>query len=140
MNRLNSVFFTDANTGTIVGASGTILRTTTGGATWVADGSELPQDFLLEQNYPNPSNPNTTIRHAPPGESFVRLTIYNILGQEVITLVDEEQIAGHHTARWEGINRKGERVSSEVYLYPLEAESMHGNQTFVHTRKMVLMR
>jgi hypothetical protein len=97
--------------------------------TSVADNSAHPDRILLEQNYPNPFNPTTTIRYAIPHASFVRLTIHNVLGQEVATLVDGEQTAGVNSVEW---NAAG--FASGVYFYRLR---VGGNST---TMKLLLAR
>ena len=81
----------------------------------------VPEEFFLEQNYPNPFNPSTQIRYGLTEETHVNLTIYNTLGQEVITLVDEVQNAGFQTVSWIGTNNLGQQVSAGVYVYRLEA-------------------
>jgi hypothetical protein len=96
--------------------------------------SALPNEFALYQNYPNPFNPTTTIRYALPADSRIVLTVYNSAGQQVKTLVNALQSAGEKTIQWDGTNNRGEKVSSGIYLYKLEA----GN--FVQTRKMILMK
>jgi hypothetical protein len=96
----------------------------------VNDGSNsLPEIFSLEQNYPNPFNPSTSIQFRIPENSFVSLKIYNVLGKEVSTLINEEKNAGAYE-----VNFNASALSSGVYFYKLEA----GN--FVQTRKMVLMK
>ena len=89
----------------------------------------IPTEFTLEQNYPNPFNPSTTIQFQIPKNEFVTLKIFNLLGEEVTTLVSKQLPAGSYTYEWDGSN-----VASGVYLYRIEAEG------FVQTRKMVLMR
>jgi len=84
-----------------------------------------PKEFALAQNYPNPFNPTTTIRYDLPVSSHVVLTVYNILGKEVKTLVDAEQSAGIKTVVWDGTNKIGEPVSSGVYIYTLKARDFH---------------
>jgi len=93
------------------------------------NGSVFPEDFVLLQNHPNPFNPITTIKYALPGDSHVRLEIYNILGQQVATLVDGKQKAGYKTAKWDASS-----FSSGIYFYRLQAGD------FVQTRKMILLR
>ena len=90
--------------------------------------------FALEQNYPNPFNPSTNIRYELPREMRVTLVIYNILGQEVRTLINARQYAGSHTVKWDGRDKYGHPARSGVYLYRLQAGE------FVAVRKMVLMR
>lgn len=79
----------------------------------------IPSSFHLEQNYPNPFNPETTIEYDLPQRAFVNLKIFDLLGREVTTLVNEEQAAGRHKVRWLGIDARGQRVSSGVYFYQL---------------------
>ncbi len=97
-------------------------------------GSAAPTNFVLEQNYPNPFNPSTTIRYSLEGKTKVRLRIYNVLGQVVSTLVDDEEIAGTHTILWNGTSSFGVNVSTGIYFYRIEA----GN--FVQTKKMILLK
>jgi flagellar hook assembly protein FlgD len=94
----------------------------------------VPNDFVLLQNYPNPFNPVTTIDYGLPTNSYVKLTIYNILGQRVKTLVDEEQTAGYKTVMWDGRNDRGEEVGSGIYLYRIQAGS------YTKTVKMSLLK
>jgi hypothetical protein len=81
--------------------------------------SDLPETYSLDQNYPNPFNPSTQIQFSIPQASDVRLTVYNVLGQQVKTLVDEFMQAGSHTARFDARN-----LSSGMYIYRLEAGSV----------------
>jgi flagellar hook assembly protein FlgD len=91
--------------------------------------------FALAQNYPNPFNPATTIRYALPKAERVTLKIYDLLGKEVMTLIDREQkAAGDHVIFWDGRNQDGRLVASGIYLYQLHA----GN--FTLTKKMALTR
>jgi len=94
----------------------------------------LPQTFTLSQNYPNPFNPDTDIEFALPRACHVTLGIYNITGQEVRRLIDEELSAGYKTVRWDGTNNEGSAVASGVYLYRLIAGD---NQA---SRKMLLLK
>jgi len=95
---------------------------------------EMPEGFQLLQNYPNPFNPQTEIAYSLPEESYVKLTIYNILGQKVKVLVDEYQSAGTRKVIWDGRDESGESVASGIYLYKLQAEGL------VQTKKMILTR
>ena len=81
-----------------------------------SQGQELPKQFALHQNYPNPFNPVTTIRYDLPIASRVTLIIYNLLGQEVTTLIDEQQEAGYKTVKWDAVS-----ISSGLYYYRLVA-------------------
>lgn len=89
----------------------------------------VPTVYSLEQNFPNPFNPSTTINYAIPYNGLVTLKIYNVLGQEVATLVNQEQLAGNYTATF-----NASALSSGVYLYKIEA----GNYTSV--KKMMLLK
>ena len=81
----------------------------------------VPEEFVLEQNYPNPFNPSTQIRYGLTEDTHVKLSIYNTLGQEVVTLVDEVQNIGFRTVSWNGTDNRGQQVSAGVYVYRLEA-------------------
>jgi len=100
--------------------------------------STLPKVFSLLQNYPNPFNPTTTITFDVPGElgeeKQVKLTIYNIRGRKVRTLVDSEFEPGSHRVVWDGRNDRGQQVTSGVYLYTLRSEAK------TYTRKMVMVK
>ncbi len=89
----------------------------------------LPESYVLEQNYPNPFNPVTEISFGLPHECYVRLDVFNAMGQRVATLVDRHIGAGYHTVPWDA----GE-LASGVYLYRLKAD------TFVETKKMLLIK
>jgi len=95
----------------------------------VNEGRTLPLVYKLEQNYPNPFNPSTKIEFSIPKQSNVTLKVYDILGQEVTTLVSENMKAGVHSVTFDAL-----RLATGVYFYRLEA----GN--FVSTRKMILMK
>jgi hypothetical protein len=97
---------------------------------------ELPQSFILGQNYPNPFNPNTIIKYQLPLPSKVRITIYNVLGQDIKTLVDERQDAGYKSVEWNATD-----VPSGVYLYRLDATSVSDpSKTFIQVMKMLLVK
>ena len=85
--------------------------------------SDIPAGFELFQNYPNPFNPETEIRFGVPpgiGDCSVVLTIYNLLGQNVRTLVNGHRDAGYYTVRWDGLNNNGHQVASGLYYYLFE--------------------
>ncbi len=96
--------------------------------------SAVPKDFVLEQNYPNPFNPNTNIRFQLRKDERVQLKIYNMLGQEVGTLVNENYAAGTHTVVWDSRDNRGKAVASGIYLYKMTAGG------FTETKKMNLLR
>jgi subtilisin family serine protease len=94
----------------------------------------VPSDFRLGQSRPNPFNPSTTIDYDLPASVTVTLRIYDLLGREIRTLVNELQIAGFHQVVWDGRDQRGNRVGSGVYLYTMTAGA------FVETRKMTLLK
>ncbi len=97
-------------------------------------GGEIPREFALQQNYPNPFNPDTRIKFQLPSAQAVTLTIYNVLGQKVRTLINERLEAGYYEAVWNGLNEQGQALASGVYLYRMEA----GDYRTV--RRMVLLK
>lgn len=98
------------------------------------DPPNLPYHFYLDRNHPNPFNPSTEIPYGLRQSCRVELTIYNLLGQEVRTLVNSDQAAGNYRVTWDGRNRHGHSVSSGVFLYRLTAGS------FTAVRKMILIK
>jgi hypothetical protein len=94
----------------------------------------IPDRTELMQNYPNPFNPSTAISYQLSAVSFVSLRIFDLLGREITTLANGQQVAGRHTVQWDGKNDRGESVSSGIYLYQLHAG------TNVFTRKMVFVK
>jgi hypothetical protein len=103
-----------------------------------ADG--IPATFVLEQNYPNPFNPSTRIQFALPQESTVKLKVFNLLGQEVITLADEVRPAGYFFTEWNGTNSLGNRVGSGVFFLRMEATTVRGGLQYVSVKKMLLLK
>ena len=99
-----------------------------------------PSSFKLGQNYPNPFNPVTEIPFEIPEASHVVVKIFNILGKEVRTLVDEQREAGYYHTRWDGKDQHGNRVASGVYLYRLQATSQGSGQGFSQMKKMNLLQ
>jgi len=152
---LSGVAFTDREKGTVVGLQGTILRTTTGGTTDIeaipGDPNVVPEQFVLEQNFPNPFNPTTTIgytvgvmrrlpRAVQRGQSsvvsgqwsvasWVRLAVYDLLGRKVAALVDGQKEPGSYDVRFDGSH-----LASGVYFYRMQAGD------FVQARKCLLVR
>ncbi len=82
--------------------------------------SSIPKQYELEQNYPNPFNPKTTIRFTLLKAERVNLSIYNILGQKVTTLINGEKAAGTQKVEWDGTDEKGALLSSGIYFYQIE--------------------
>jgi parallel beta-helix repeat protein len=91
-----------------------------------------PEAFTLAQNYPNPFNPTTTIKYALPEDTRVRITIYNLLGRKVRTLVNEYQSAGRRRIVWDSKNDEGNEVASGIYFYQIKAGD------FTQSKKMVI--
>lgn len=101
----------------------------------LAEVQAIPTTYELSQNFPNPFNPATTIRYGLPNAERVTLKVYNLLGEEVATLVnDEQKAAGYHVAIWDGRNKHGNTVASGIYIYHLRAGS------FSMTKKMALIK
>ncbi len=105
-----------------------------GFVTRVPENSELPLEFALNQNFPNPFNPSTHIRFTIPHEGQVRLSVFDILGREAKVLHQGFLPAGQHTVAWDGRNASGEAAPSGVYLYRLT----QGDRQL--TRKLLLLR
>jgi len=112
-------FLGDYTTGNILGTTGIAAHGNTG----------VPGSYALEQNYPNPFNPSTSVDFSLPAASQVRLSVYNLLGQEVATIVNGQMAAGTHTVRFDA-----SKLSSGVYLYRLTAGS------FTKSMKMLLLK
>lgn len=100
----------------------------------IGDPGYIPEEFSLAQNYPNPFNPVTTIAYGLPEASDVTITIYNIMGQQVATLVKSQQEPGYYFIRWNSRNDYGVPVSAGIYLYQIRANN------FVKTKKLVLLK
>ena len=94
----------------------------------------IPMQYALYQNFPNPFNPVTEIQFDVPDVSAVDLVVYNLMGQQVRRLVSSELQAGYHRMVWDGLNDRGESVSTGVYIYSLTSPSFH------NTKKMVLLK
>ena len=94
-----------------------------------------PESFALANNYPNPFNPTTTIQYALPQAADVELTVYNVFGQVVRTLVAEYQSAGRYAVEWDATNDSGHSLSSGMYLYRLQA-----GEEFLEVKKMLLLK
>ncbi|MBC8401199.1 MAG: T9SS type A sorting domain-containing protein [Candidatus Marinimicrobia bacterium] len=93
-----------------------------------------PSNFWVQQNFPNPFNPVTTIEYDLPEDSNLKLAIYDILGREVIELSNGYQEAGYKSIQWNGRNTSGQLVSAGMYFYAIEA----GKHSAI--RKMVLLK
>jgi len=91
--------------------------------------NQIPEQFLLYQNYPNPFNPITTIKYSIPKTSNISLVVYDVLGREITTLVNEEKLSGNYTVQFNGSN-----FSSGVYFYVMRADN------FIDTKKFILLK
>ena len=98
------------------------------------DGSLLPSEYALFQNYPNPFNPSTQISFDIPKAEFITLRVYNLLGQDVKTMVNQSMAPGRYTVEWNGNDMLNNDVASGVYFYELRGES------FISRKKMLLIR
>jgi photosystem II stability/assembly factor-like uncharacterized protein len=127
---LGAIYFTDSNTGWAVGYGGTIIKTTNGGLTFV-DGktNEKPTGYNLTQNYPNPFNPNTKIQYSVPQLSQVQIKVFDVLGNEIATLISEKKQAGAYELTWNAVD-----LPSGVYFYQIRAGD------FIQTKKMILLK
>jgi len=94
----------------------------------------IPTVYALEQNYPNPFNPSTQIRYALPEETMVTISIYDMMGRKVRTLVSQSQSPGYHTTLWNATNDNGRSVSAGMYIYTIQAG------TYQQMKKMVLLK
>lgn len=94
----------------------------------------IPREFAMQQNYPNPFNPVTTIKFQLPAAEDVKLSVYNILGQKVRTLVNERLDAGYYQVVWDGLNEQGVPLASGFYIFRIEAGD------FRMVRKMTLLK
>lgn len=135
-----SVSFLNENTGWVVGWGGMILKTTNGGTSFISvNNQNIPDKYSLSQNYPNPFNPTTNIRYTIPsnvkGEmSDVKLVVFDILGKEIATLVNEKQDAGTYEATFDARHGGSSRLTSGIYFYRLTAGD------FSETKKMLMIK
>jgi len=122
---------------TDMGRDGSVKITTKDPKIMLSLNSEttIPRTFALQQNFPNPFNPTTTIRYDLPKAVRVSLKIYDILGREVVTLIDGPQDAGFKSVQWDA-----SALPSGVYIYGLVAREVGGKTTFTDARKMILVK
>jgi len=126
----------------VVGKNGTILRNSNAQIPTVVEDEinyYTPSNFLLQQNYPNPFNPSTSIQYAISSMQFVTLKVYDLLGRDVATLVNEEKPAGSYNVEFRMQNLE---LSSGIYFYQLRAgdPSSSSGQSFIETKKMILLK
>ena len=94
----------------------------------------FPMKYILKDNYPNPFNPTTTLHYDLPEDALVNITIYDMMGRQVSTLVGSHQSAGYKSVRWNATNDNGSPVSAGLYLYTIDAGQ------FRQTKIMVLLK
>ena len=94
----------------------------------------FPENFIIYPNFPNPFNPMTHIRYDLPEDQFVNITIYDVMGRNIRTLMNSNQTAGYHSVRWDAKNDTGEGVAAGMYIYTIQAGE------FRATKKMVLLK
>jgi photosystem II stability/assembly factor-like uncharacterized protein len=126
-NAIFSIYFVNEQTGWITGDWGSIARYY--GTTDLNEDINSLNQFSLNQNYPNPFNPRTFIQYAIANRQFVTLKVYDILGKEVATLVNEEKPAGSYEVKFDALN-----YPSGIYFYKLQAGS------FIETKKMIFLK
>ena len=98
------------------------------------DDEIIPEVFALHQNYPNPFNPITSLRYDLPEDGLVNITVYDMMGRIVKTLVNSSQTAGYKSIRWNATNNRNEPVSAGLYLYTIQAGE------YRQTKKMILLK
>jgi photosystem II stability/assembly factor-like uncharacterized protein len=140
---LTNIGFANENIGWVLGSAGIILHTTNGGVSFLEDEVDAnnSNEFLLSQNYPNPFNPITKIKYEIPGQArndnaLVTLKVYDILGSEIATLVNEEKPSGEYEVEFNAASHSGNvrNLPSGIYFYQLKAGQ------YSETKKMVLLK
>ena len=112
-----------------VGGEGTVFVGTDNTAS-----NQIPEFISISQNYPNPFNPVTSFRYDLPKDSFVNITIYDMLGNVVRNLINKKEISGYKSSQWDATNNAGQPVSAGLYLYTIQAGD------YIQTKKMVLLK
>jgi len=106
-----------------------------------SEGNLMVKEFILRQNYPNPFNPNTKIKYQIPELSFVTLTVYDVLGNEIAALVNEEKNIGNYEIEFNSHSGSARNLTSGVYFYSLQVYPANGGPgNFVATKKMLLLK
>ena len=91
----------------------------------------IPYNFMLYQNYPNPFNPLTTLRYDLPKNAFVRINIYDILGNIVCNLVSNNEESGHKSVQWNATNNQGEAMPAGIYFYSIKVGEFRLTKTMI---------
>jgi hypothetical protein len=97
--------------------------------------NEIPEVFSISQNYPNPFNPNTKIDFSLPAKSTVTLKVYDVLGKEVMTLLDDVKEPGIYQANFNAAN-----IASGTYFYRIDVKESIGGRAFSETKRMILLK
>jgi photosystem II stability/assembly factor-like uncharacterized protein len=136
-NGISDMYFLNKNIGWMAGASGFIMKTTTGGSTFVEENNfaPIPDNITLSQNYPNPFNPVTNINFSLPANGFVNLKVYNVLGKEIKTLIYENKSKGDYTVQFNAAN-----LASGIYFYRLNVNYAGRADRQAVVKKMVLVK
>jgi hypothetical protein len=120
----------------LVEESSLILLTTKSATSVIENQTDIPENYALNQAYPSPFNPTTTIKYSLPEDSRIILCVYNVLGQVVATLADELQIAGFKSVSWTATD-----MASGIYFYKLDAVSVSNpSKSFYQIKKMILLK
>jgi hypothetical protein len=150
-----NITFTPTNKATIsaeinfthnaAGSPGKVTVTGRGGSSKIirsvsSSAEGLPAEFGLSQNYPNPFNPTTTIEYQLPEPSSVRLEIFNALGQQVALLVDNQVQSGYQAFEWNATTTGGLALSSGIYYFRMQANSVVSGKEFTQIRKMMFVK
>jgi hypothetical protein len=98
------------------------------------DGDQLPTVYALHQNYPNPFNPVTNLSYDLPEDAMVNITVFDMMGRVVRTLVNGQQSAGYKSLQWNGTNNSGQPISAGLYIYTIQAGE------FSQTKKMIFLK
>jgi hypothetical protein len=100
----------------------------------------VPAEYGLGENFPNPFNPRTIIKYQLPYKSHVTIKIFDIRGNEIISLVDGLENAGYRQVEWDGRNSAGQRVAAGMYIYYIHALAIEENNEFRASKKMILLK
>ncbi|MGE5805069.1 MAG: FlgD immunoglobulin-like domain containing protein, partial [Ignavibacteria bacterium] len=122
--------FSDSNSGSNI----FIMKLSQKNNTGINEPLSISRSYSLLQNYPNPFNPYTDINFSLPVSSFIKLTINDITGQQIKSLINEEKRSGNYSVKWDGKDDSGRLVSSGVYFYRIQAND------FIMVKKMILLR
>jgi hypothetical protein len=135
--RINDLLFVNNNNGWAVGKEGAILKFNSDYVNIKSENNYLPALFSLYQNYPNPFNPSTVIRYSLTGNSFVSLKIFDVRGNEIVTLVNEKQNRGSYNYQF---SNDDYQLPSGVYFYRISARDNQLDKEFFESRKMIILK